>query len=104
MVVGGLGQSCQPKGNLSQLLRSVVDHNSTWRGTYLLGKGVLGNASYPLTFEEVLGRCRLNQSVYQSFQLGNVFDLEAAFFVAASEMVGYSSEYRRWCGDFGRSA
>ena len=90
VIAGGMGQSCHPRDDFSDLISSVIDNNITWRGTYLLGQAVLGNATYPLTFEGVLGRCEMNQSLYASFQLGNSFDLAGTFFVSESDMVSAS--------------
>lgn len=87
VLAGGLGQSCQPYGNFSELLRLVIDDNMTWRGNHLLGKAVLGNGSYPLTFRGVLESCQLNESLYNSLHLGNRFDLEECIYVSAEEKV-----------------
>ncbi len=76
VIAGGVGQTCRPDNDLSQVLKEVVDNAATWRGSYLLGKAVLGNASYPLTFEEVLQSCRENQSLYEALKLRRVVDLD----------------------------
>lgn len=87
VLAGGLGQSCRPNGNLSQILRLVVDDNRTWRGVHLLGQAVLGNASYPLTFEGFLSSCQQNCSLYQSLKLREVLKLDDYFFVPFANMV-----------------
>ena len=86
ILAGAMGQSCRPNGNLSQVVRLVVDDNRTWGNTYLLGRSVLGDASYPLSFEGVLDRCRHNLSLFQSFHLERLFNLEDYFHIPLTDM------------------
>ena len=79
IIAGGVGQACHPHGNMSQVLKEIVDNTVTWRGGHLLGQAVLGNASYPLTFEDVLQGCRVNQSLYQALKLHHVINLDLSF-------------------------
>jgi hypothetical protein len=87
VLAGGVGQSCEPNRNFSELLRQVIDSNVTWGGTYLLGQAVLGNASYPLTFENVLEGCQLNRSLYVTLELGSILDLERDIHVSDADQV-----------------
>ena len=87
VIAGGVGQACHPSGDLSRVLRMVVDDNRTWRGVHLLGQAVLDNASYPLTFESLLSGCQRNLSVYQALQLDQVFNLDSYFTPPGSDIV-----------------
>ena len=90
VIAGGIGQSCHPHGNFSELLRLVIDDNRTWRGTHLLGLAIHGNRSYPLTFKSVLDDCRLNLSLYTSLKLGDRFNLEQDIGILDEDKVWYS--------------
>ena len=87
VLAGGLGQSCRPNRDFSQVLRSVIDDSSTWGGAYLLGQALHGNASYPLTFGNVLERCGQNYSLHESLELENVFDFEEKIFILPADQV-----------------
>ena len=90
VIAGGIGQSCHPHGNFSELLRLVIDDNRTWGGTHLLGLAIHRNGSYPLTFESILDDCRLNRSLYTSLKLGDRFNLEQNIGILDEDKVCYS--------------
>lgn len=94
VIAGGLGQGCLPDENFSELLSMVVDDKETWGGTYLLGKALLNNGSFPLTFKDVLENCRLNHSLYTSLQLSNRFNFEEDINVSPAVMVRNSEGMR----------
>jgi len=65
----------------------VVDDTSTWHGSYLMGKAIQGNSSFPLTFEKFLDACRHNDSLYRVLELEQQLHLDACFSPPNTTMV-----------------
>ena len=82
---GAFGTKICPLFTEDELFTKIIDVPANFNNEYILGKAVLGNASYPLTVKSVLDNCRADATLWQSLQLTkrlnltNLLDIQHKF-------------------------